>query len=74
MKRWSIKGGEFGGYIENEKVDKFLQEIADVCRKHGYSISHEDGHGAFEIEDFSESNVEWLMAAADNTTDSKPTS
>lgn len=68
MERWSNKMGAHGGFIENEKIDKFLEEIIAVCRKWGFSISHEDGHGSFEIEDFLESNAEWLMSATDNTT------
>ncbi len=45
---------------ETPSVDQFLVEIGEVCRKHGYSIGHEDGHGAFIINTFNESDLEWL--------------
>lgn len=45
---------------EAPNVDQFLAEIGDVCRKYGYSIGHEDGHGAFIINTFDESDLEWL--------------
>ena len=60
MKRWSVKHSKD---IESKKIDDFLIEIAAVCRKHGYSIGHEDGHGAFEIEDLNTGDIEWLMDA-----------
>jgi hypothetical protein len=64
MKRWNVEKSE---YIENLKIDEFLKEISKVCKKHGFSISHEDGHGAFEIETFDKYNIEWLMDAHDGT-------
>jgi hypothetical protein len=60
MERWDV---ETGKKMENEQVDKFLHEIASVCKKYGLSISHEDTHGAFVIEAYDESNIEWLMSA-----------
>lgn len=53
--------------IENEKVDAFLLEVIEVCKKHGLTISHEDNHGAFEVAPFDPANIEWLMNAADCT-------
>ena len=47
-------------YIEDSKVDSFLNEIVDVCKKHGLSISHEDGHGAFMVVPLSPHCVEWI--------------
>jgi hypothetical protein len=52
------------GYVNAPKVDAFLDEIAKVCRKHGLSISHEDGHGSFVIEAFHNDLEEWLRDAA----------
>ena len=57
MKRWH-KGANVN--LENEKVDKFIEEILAMCKKHGMSISHEDRHGAFIIENYDEHYVEWL--------------
>jgi hypothetical protein len=44
-------------------VDAFIGEVIAVCRKHGFSISHEDTHGAFIVEPFSEDRAKWLQAA-----------
>jgi hypothetical protein len=60
MAKWNI---EKGNEMENEPVDNFLHEIAAVCKKHGFSISHEDSHGAFVIEAYDEANIDWLMGA-----------
>lgn len=49
--------------MDKKKVEEFLQEIEEVCRKHNMSISHEDGHGAFIIERFDEFNIKWLKEA-----------
>lgn len=45
---------EEGRRVENPRIDAFLAEIETVCEKHGLSISHEDGHGAFEVVDYEE--------------------
>lgn len=47
MKRWSAKEKS---EVERPDVDRFVEEIAAVCKKHGFDIGHEDGHGAFIIE------------------------
>lgn len=64
MERWSSKKGD---NIESKKIDAFIEEVIAVSKKHGLSISHEDGHGAFEIEKFSEANASWLRHAHDAT-------
>lgn len=64
MKRWSSKKSE---KVENSEIDAYLTEVIEVSRRHGFSIAHEDGHGAFEIEEFDEGNASWLMEAHDNT-------
>jgi len=51
------------GSIENKKVDAFLREIVEVCKEHGFSLSHEDTHGAFVVEKYEEENIQWLMDA-----------
>lgn len=45
------------------KQIKFLNDIEKVCKKYNLSISHEDPHGAFKIEKYSEENIEWLKHA-----------
>jgi len=62
MKRWSDKGE-----IENPKIDAFLDEIRAVCERHGLVISHEDGHGGFEIMELDGAALDHLMAASDRT-------
>ena len=42
MKRWNNKKRD---NVENIKIDIFLKEIVDVCKRHGFSISHQDTHG-----------------------------
>lgn len=46
-----------------DKIIEFFNEIDALCKKYGFSISHEDGHGAFIIEDYDESNIKWLKGA-----------
>lgn len=64
MKRYRISAMK---RIENLRIDQFLTDVANLCRQHGFSISHEDGHGAFQIDDFDQQNILWIMAALDNT-------
>ncbi len=64
MKRWSKQEGE---RVENAKIDEFLLEVIAVCKKHGFSINHEDMHGAFVIEDYDDAYDEWLKEAHTNT-------
>jgi hypothetical protein len=58
--------------MEEIKMDKtqqeiidFIKDIEEVCKKHNLSISHEDGHGSFIIEEYKESNIKWLSQAED---------
>jgi hypothetical protein len=41
----------------------FFNEIDAVCKKYNLSISHQDGHGAFEIEAYEEFYMNWLRHA-----------
>jgi hypothetical protein len=61
MKSWDSAKKE---YVETpEKLKNFFDEIESVCKKYDYSISHEDKHGAFGIEEYDERNIEWLRDA-----------
>jgi hypothetical protein len=62
MKRWINR---LNDDAEVPAIDAFLADVEAVCRKHGFSLSHEDGQGAFEVEEFSESNIAWLKDAHD---------
>jgi hypothetical protein len=53
--------------VENPKIDAFLQEVIEVSIKHGFSIAHEDSHGAFIVEAAYKPNFDWLMEASDGT-------
>ena len=44
----------------NYKVIKFLEAIEGIYKEYNMSISHEDGHGGFILEEFKEFNIEWL--------------
>lgn len=45
------------------KKDKFMLEILEVCKRHGYVISHEDGQGCFLINKYTTKGIDWLMYA-----------
>ena len=47
------------------EAKEFLEEIK-VSNRYNMSISHEDGHGAFVVEPWSEDNAKWLGAAMEN--------
>jgi len=63
MKRWSATKGMD---IENARIDKFLEEVIEVSKRHGLSLSHEDRHGAFVVEKYSHDNADWLLGAFDD--------
>lgn len=56
-----------GDYVEMdmpERMQNFLEDIKKVCEKHNLSISHEDGQGAFIVEDYDNRNIKWLFNAS----------
>ncbi len=66
--RWNCKEGRF---VERPDVDRLIEEILAACRKHSMSLSHEDTHGAFVIEAFSEKKAAWLKDAMINCDEEK---
>lgn len=50
--------------VDRPDVDAFLAEIAEVCKRHGFSIGHEDGHGSFLVHRYDEHQVESLKGAS----------
>jgi len=48
------------------EVKAFLADIVCVCKKHGYSLSHEDKHGSFIIDEYKDDNMQWLCSASNN--------
>lgn len=47
------------------RAKAFLAAIADVCRQHGLSLSHEDTHGGFEVIPFDEETNAWLLSSGE---------
>jgi hypothetical protein len=62
MKRWSRK---LKKYIENPKVDAFLGEILEVCKKHDLAIVY--NHDNLLVTDFTEHDAQFLDTALDDT-------
>ncbi len=50
--------------LPKEKGQEFLIEIEKLCHKYGISISHEDSHGAFLLEEYDEELMAWLREAS----------
>lgn len=64
-KIWDYTVGEYGTEVDMpDNMRKFLDDIHEVCKKHNLSISHEDGHGSFIIEEYDEWNIKWLFNAS----------
>lgn len=51
-------------YIESDRIDAFVADIVATCKKHGLSISHEDGHGGFIVDALNQKLVDWFCAAS----------
>lgn len=61
MEAWDLIKSKF---IETPKeMEAFLNDIVEVYERHGLSLSHEDCHGAFIVEDYNERNVRWIRNA-----------
>lgn len=44
-------------------IRSFYKELIDLYKKYDLSISHEDSHGSFIIENYNGNNVDWIMDA-----------
>lgn len=58
------------GNEQDPDVAAFLEEVIALQRKHGFLLSHEDGHGAFEVlrrtdAVFPERYEDWLRQAVE---------
>jgi hypothetical protein len=42
---------------------EFVEAVIALCKQAGYSISHEDSQGAFEIVEYDEYTADWLRAS-----------
>ncbi len=54
--------------LEDVRIDSFLSEVIAVCKKHGFSLSHEDCHGGFIVTEFDQDAADWLFAATPDIT------
>ena len=63
MKRWDCNKHK---RVEETSITAYLNEVIEIGKKHGFSISHEDTGGGFEVVNFSESTNKWLMDASIN--------
>ena len=59
--------GTFSERIDDEKINAYLSEIAEVSRRHGFCIDAEDPHGGLEVVKFSEYALGALKYAFDKT-------
>lgn len=65
-RRWCPEQQE---YVEAPQADAFIEAVIALAKEHGFTIGHEDGHGAFELNqrgDNSERDAdmdEWLRQA-----------
>lgn len=65
VNRISADGNE---RVENPSVDAFIEEVIAIGKKYGFSLSHEDQHGAFIVRPYSERLAEWFRDAFDGVT------
>lgn len=49
--------------LEELKPYQFINEICNVCKDYGYSISHQDTQGAFVIKKYDEVYIDWFKNA-----------
>lgn len=61
-KRWNLRAGHV---VRSKTIDTFIEDLIVVYKKHNLVLGHEDHHGAFIVEGYDESNVDWLKAAHD---------
>ena len=45
------------------QIDSFFVELEKLYKKYNISLSHEDHHGAFELENYDEENLKWVKCA-----------
>ncbi len=65
MEKRSVYDIFAGDFVEMPpEMAAFLADVEAVCRKHGFSISHEDNQGGFRVELLQEDNLDWLTGAA----------
>lgn len=48
---------------DSTKAAEFLEEVIEISKRYGLSISHEDGQGGFQIEKYHDTYSNWLREA-----------
>lgn len=43
-----------------QRIQKFLFELTELCKKHGISIAHEDCGGGFLFYDYEQELMQWM--------------
>lgn len=67
-KRWKhFDDTEKSEKVETPSIDAYLEELIEVGRKHGFSLSHEDSQGGFLVKKNDPNLEEWLRDACDDT-------
>lgn len=60
---WSRDKGE---YVKTPiDMIEFFRGFESLCKKYNLTLSHEDGHGGFEIEPYDEKTLRWIFNATD---------
>ena len=49
--------------ITKKEKEDFIEDILEVCRKHNLTLSHEDAHGAFVVEELDGMHIKWIRYA-----------
>lgn len=49
--------------VEDERADKFINELIEICKKHGFSLTHEDCFCNFIIDKLTDDNTKSLNDA-----------
>lgn len=56
-----------GQVVDNDKVDAFLEDIVRVCHQHGLVLGHYGEGFSFEVSNFNQDILDWILDAEDNT-------
>lgn len=51
------------------RADAFLKDLLFLYETHKVSLGHEDGHGSFILEEYSQPNVNWIKHMSVNLPD-----
>lgn len=55
------------GYVENPRIDAFIQDIIAVCKKHRLSLTNEETGAGYVVRPYDETVNLYLVEAWDQT-------